>query len=89
VTLTESRAEAIIQAAPRHFPVGVRLARSADVRYGRRVDETTGRGTARVVDITAANEPVGEPRYRSEGLEPDAVEAQYVSNIGSSHRVNG
>jgi nitric oxide reductase NorQ protein len=85
-TLTESRAEAIIQAAPRHVPVGVWLARSADVRYGRRVDETTGRGTAQVVDITAAAEPVGEPCYRSAGLEPDAVEAQYVSNIGRNEQ---
>jgi nitric oxide reductase NorQ protein len=75
-TLTESRAKAIIQAAPRHVPVGVWLARSADIRYGGRVDETTGRGTAQVFDITAATEPVGEPRYRSEGLEPDAVETQ-------------
>jgi nitric oxide reductase NorQ protein len=41
-TLTESRAEAIIQAAPRHVPIGSGLARSADIRYGRRVDETTG-----------------------------------------------
>jgi nitric oxide reductase NorQ protein len=62
------------------------LARSADVRYGRRVDETTGRGAARVLDITVATEPVGEPRYRSEGLEPDAVEAQYVSDIGRNEQ---
>jgi nitric oxide reductase NorQ protein len=88
-TLTESRAEAIIQAAPQHVPVGVWLARSADVRYGRRVDETTGRGTARVLDITAATEPVGEPRYRSEGLEPDelASETGYLMKFGDvSHR---
>jgi nitric oxide reductase NorQ protein len=85
-TLTESRAEAIIQATPRHVPVGMWLARSADVRYGRRVDETTGRGAARVLDITVATEPVGEPRYRSEGLEPDAVEAQYVSDIGRNEQ---
>jgi len=85
-TLTESRAEAIIQAAPRHVPVGVWLARSADIRYGRRVDETTSRGAAQVVDITAATEPVGEPRYRSEGLEPDAVEAQYISDIGRNEQ---
>jgi nitric oxide reductase NorQ protein len=31
-TLTESRAEAIIQATPRHAPVGVWHARRADVR---------------------------------------------------------
>ena len=73
--------EAVIQTVPRHVPVGGWLARNADVRYGRRVDKTTSRGTAGVLDITAATEPVGEPRYRSEGFETDALGAQYVSDI--------
>jgi len=81
-TLTESRAEAIIQAAPRHVPVGVWLSRTADTRYSRRLDETGQHGVARVLDITTADEPVGEPRYRTDGLSPDAVDAQYVSDIG-------
>ena len=35
-----------------------------------------------MLDIIAATEPIGDPRYRSEGLDPDAVESQYVSEIG-------
>ncbi|RLM91158.1 AAA family ATPase [Haloarcula sp. Atlit-7R] len=81
-TLTESRAEAIIQAAPRHVPGGVWLSRAADAWYSRRLDETGRHGVARVLDITTANEPVGEPRYRTDGLSPDAVDTQYVSDIG-------
>lgn len=81
-TLTESRAEAVIQAALRQVPVGVWLARAADARYSRRLDETGQHGVAQVLDITTANEPVGEPRYRMDGLLPDAVDAQYVSDIG-------
>ena len=36
--------------------------------------------------ITTVTESVGEPSYRSEGLEPDAVESQYVSDIGRNNQ---
>jgi len=85
-TLTESRAAAIVQAAPKHVPVGIRLARAAEIRYAGRVDSNTECGVARILDVTTAEEPVGEPRYRTEGLDPDAVEAQYVSDVGQNAR---
>jgi len=81
-TLTESRAAAILQEAPQHVPVGTRLATAAAQRYARRVDSKTDRGVPRVVDLATTDITVGEPVYRTEGLDPDALGAQYVSSIG-------
>jgi nitric oxide reductase NorQ protein len=81
-TLTESRAAAILQEAPQHVPVGCRLAVAAAQRYARRIDAETDRGIARVVDLTTTDVTVGEPIYRTGGLDPDGSEAQYVSAIG-------
>ena len=81
-TLTESRAAAILQEAPQHVPVGTRLAGIAAQRYARRVDVETDRGVARVVDLATTDIAVGEPVYRTDGLDPDAPDAQYVSAIG-------
>jgi nitric oxide reductase NorQ protein len=82
-TLTESRAEALIEEAVQHTPVGYRLARSADNRYGRRLDEQ-GRGTARILDLAQADQTVGEPLYRSEGWDPDDPQGMYCSDIGAN-----
>jgi nitric oxide reductase NorQ protein len=81
-TLTESRAAAILQEAPQHVPVGSRLAVTAAQRYARRIDTETDRGVARIVDLTTTDVAVGEPIYRTEDLDPDALDAQYVSAIG-------
>ena len=80
--LTESRAAAILQEAPQHVPVGTRLASAAAQRYARRLDTETDRGVARVVDLATTDVSVGEPVYRTDELDPDALEAQYVSAIG-------
>jgi nitric oxide reductase NorQ protein len=81
-TLTESRAAAILQEAPQHVPVGTRLASAATQRYARRLDTETDRGVARVVDLATTDVAVGEPVYRTAGLDPDSLEAQYVSAVG-------
>ncbi len=81
-TLTESRAAAILQEAPQHVPVGTRLAVGAAQRYARRIDAETDRGVARVVDLATTDIAVGEPVYRTSGLDPDSLEAQYVSAVG-------
>ena len=81
-TLTESRAAAILQEAPQHVPVGTRLAVGAAQRYARRIDTETDRGIARVVDLATTDVAVGEPVYRTDGVDPDALKAQYVSAVG-------
>ena len=81
-TLTESRAAAILQEAPQHIPAGARLASAAAQRYARRLDAETDRGVARVVDLATTDIAVGEPVYRTAGLDPDSLEAQYVSAVG-------
>ena len=80
-TLTESRAEALLEEAATHIPVGTYLARAAAQRYTRRVDDQ-GRGVARVVDLAVADEPVGEPLYRSRDWSPDDPRGMYVSDVG-------
>jgi nitric oxide reductase NorQ protein len=81
-TLTESRAAAILQEAPQHVPVGTRLAGIAARRYARRLDAETDRGVARVVDLATTDIAVGEPVYRTAGLDPESLKAQYVSAVG-------
>ena len=81
-TLTESRAAAILQETPQHVPVGTRLASAAAQRYARRLDTETDRGVARIVDLATTDITVDEPVYRTDELDPDALEAQYVSAIG-------
>ncbi|TSD08537.1 AAA family ATPase, partial [Haloglomus irregulare] len=81
-TLTKSRAAAILQEAPQHVPVGTRLASAAAQRYARRLDAETDCGVARVVDLATTDIDVGEPVYRTAGLDPDSLEAQYVSAVG-------
>lgn len=80
-TLTKSRAEALLEESATHIPVGTYLARAAAQRYARRVDDQ-GRGVARVVDLAVADEPVGEPLYRSKNWSPDDPRGMYVSDVG-------
>jgi nitric oxide reductase NorQ protein len=81
-TLTESRAENLLKEARKHVPIGHRLAQNAANYYARRTDPDTGRGAARVTDLSLVTEPVGDPLYLSEGWEPDDERGMYVSDIG-------
>ena len=81
-TLTESRAENLLKEARTHVPVGYHLAEDAATYYSQRVDPDTGRGAARVTDLSLVTESVGEPLYRSEGWDSDDERGMYVSDIG-------
>jgi len=81
-TLTESRAEVLIEEAQSHVPVGYRLAEEAATYYTRRSDPETNRGVARVHDLSTITDTVGEPLYLSEDWNPEDERGMYVSDIG-------